>query len=178
MLTHPGGMNTPEEGGDGVAGGCLLEGSPAELLATTEAPCCCCCSNCSGCCCCFWRVRVCVRITAAACSLVSPPPPGRPVRMWFCAASQASRQIPGPRSLRDRPAPLRLSLAPTPRPRVTPGPRPRPGTSRGLQAGTAPPTSAPGVSRQPEGRGEAWSGQEEHRGDSPDLGCPDTRLTH
>lgn len=171
-------MNTPEEGGDGVAGGCLLEGSPAELLATTEAPCCCCCSNCSGCCCCFWRVRVCVRITAAACSLVSPPPPGRPVRMWFCAASQASRQIPGPRSLRDRPAPLCLSLAPTPRPRVTPGPRPRPGTSRGLQAGTAPPTSAPGVSRQPEGRGEAWSGQEEHRGDSPDLGCPDTRLTH
>lgn len=171
-------MNTPEEGGDGVAGGCLLEGSPAELLATTEAPCGCCCSNCSGCYCCFWRVPVCVRITAAACSLVSPPPPGRPARMWICEASQASRQIPGPRSLGGRPAPPRLSLAPTPRPRVTPGPRLRPGTSRGLQAGAAPPTSARGVSRQPEGRGEAWSGQEEHRGDSPDLGCPDTRLTH
>lgn len=85
---------------------------------------------------------------------------------------------PGP--ARSRPAPLRLSLslAPTPRPRVTPGPRPRPGTSRGLQAGAAPPTSARGVSRQPEGRGEAWLGQEEHRGDSPDLGCPDKHLTH
>lgn len=177
MLTHPGGMNTPEEEGDGVAGGCLLEGSPAEWVAI-EAPCCCsCCSNCSDCCC-FWSLRVCVQITAAACLLVSPPPPGLPARMWLSAASQASRQIPGPRSIGGRPAPPRLSLAPTPRPRVTPGPRPRPGTSRDLQAGTAPPTSARGVSRQPEGRGKAWSRQEEQRGDSPDLGCPDTGLTH
>lgn len=83
---------------------------------------------------------------------------------------------PGP--ARSAAAPPRLSLAPTPRPRVTPGPRPRLGTSRGLQSGAAPPTSARGVSRQPEGRGEAWSRQEEQRGDSPDLGCPDTRLTH
>lgn len=69
-------MNTPEKGGDGVAGGCLLEGSPAEWVAI-EAPCCCsCCSNCSDCCC-FWSLRV--RITAAAaCLLVSPQPAQRP----------------------------------------------------------------------------------------------------
>lgn len=103
-------------------------------------------------------------------SLVSPPPPGCPARMWLCAASQAARRFPGPRWLRGSPAPPRLPLAPTPRPRVTPGPRPRPGTSRGLQAGTAPPTSARGVSLQPRGRGEAWPGQEEHRGGQPRPG--------
>lgn len=154
-----------------MAGRCLLEGAPAEWLSK-EAPCCCCCSNCSGCCCCcYWSVRVCVRITTVACSLVSPSPPGRPACMWLSAASQAARQISGPRRLLRRPAPPRLSLAPTPRPRVTPGPRLRPGTSRGLQAGAAPPTSARGVSLQPRGRGEAWPrGRRSTVGDNPDRG--------
>lgn len=127
-------MNTPEEGGDGVAGGCLLEGSPADWLAT-EAPCCCCCSDCSGCCCCFWCVRVCVRITAADCSLVSPPSPGRPARMWLRASSQASRQIPGPRSLPPRPAPpLSLSGSHAPPPRDARAP-PAAGDKSGLAGG-------------------------------------------
>lgn len=124
-------MNTPEKGGDGVAGGCLLEGSPAEWVAI-EAPCCCsCCSNCSDCCC-FWSLRV--RITAAAaCLLVSPPPPGLPARMWLYAASQASRQIPGPRSLGGRPAPpLAGSHAPPPRDARAP---PAAGDKSGLAVG-------------------------------------------
>lgn len=70
--------------------------------------------------------------------------PGAPLACGSAPRLRPPGDSPGPRLLGGSPAPPRLSLAPTPRPRVTPGPRPRPGTSRGLQAGAAPPTSARG----------------------------------